>query len=132
MARFYAPEAEGGRLADHFATLYRCWLVAAAVLRRWSPAPSCWLWPGDGPLKIAVGAGLAAILARSLAKLTQERRRAAGDVRGAALMDMAPDAGRLRDRRRPRSSLGLRRRGAGGRHGRGGGRGAGLPAAGAS
>ena len=31
MARFYAPEAEGERLADLFATLYRCWLVAAAA-----------------------------------------------------------------------------------------------------
>ena len=95
MARFYAPEAEGGRLADHFATLYRCWLVAAAGVRGPRRASCCSLWPGGGPVKIAVAAGLAAILARSLAKLDQERRRAAGDVRGAALMDMAHDAGRL-------------------------------------
>ena len=50
-------------------------------------------WPGGGPVKIAVAAGLAAILARSLAKLNQERRRAAGDVRGAALMDIAQTLG---------------------------------------
>jgi O-antigen/teichoic acid export membrane protein len=51
------------------------------------------LWPGDGPIKLAVGAGMAATLARSLAKLNQERRRATGDVRGAALMDMAQTLG---------------------------------------
>ena len=38
MARFYAPEAEGGRLADHFATLYRCWLRRGGRVRRRSPA----------------------------------------------------------------------------------------------
>ena len=88
MARFYAPEAQAGRLADHFATLYRCWLGAAAVFVAIGGA-ALLLWPGDGPIKLAVAAGLAATLARSLAKLNQERRRAAGDVRGAALMDMA-------------------------------------------
>jgi O-antigen/teichoic acid export membrane protein len=88
MARFYAPEAEGGRLADHFATLYRCWLLAAVVFVGVGSA-GLLLWPGDGPIKLAVGVGMAATLARSLAKLNQERRRAAGDVRGAALMDMA-------------------------------------------
>jgi O-antigen/teichoic acid export membrane protein len=87
MARFYAPEAEAGRLADHFATLFRCWAAAALVFVL---AAACALaaWPGHAPLKIAIGAGLAAILARSLAKLGQERRRAAGDVKGAALLDM--------------------------------------------
>src|SRR5580704_11131556 len=92
MARFYAPEAQAGRLSDHFATLYRCWLGAAAVFVVVGGA-SLLLWPGDGPIKLAVGAGLAATLARSLAKLNQERRRAAGDVRGAALMDMAQTIG---------------------------------------
>ncbi|HEY1426829.1 MAG TPA: lipopolysaccharide biosynthesis protein, partial [Caulobacteraceae bacterium] len=88
MARFYAPEAHGGRLADHFATLYRCWLGAAVVY-----AVGCSVlllaWPGGGPVKVAIAAGFAATLARSLTKLNQERRRAAGDVRGAALMNMA-------------------------------------------
>lgn len=88
MARFYAPQAEAGRLADHFATLYRCWLAAALAFVVIAGA-ALWLWRGGGPVKIAVAAGGAAILARSLAKLNQERRRAAGDVRGAALMDMA-------------------------------------------
>jgi O-antigen/teichoic acid export membrane protein len=92
MARFYAPEAQAGRLPDHFATLYRCWLGAAAVFVAVGGA-GLLLWPGDGPIKVAVAAGMAATLARSLAKLNQERRRAAGDVRGAALMDMAQTIG---------------------------------------
>src|SRR5580698_897234 len=92
MARFYAPEAQAARLPDHFATLYRCWLGAAAVFVAVGGA-GLLLWPGDGPIKVAVAVGMAATLARSLAKLNQERRRAAGDVRGAALMDMAQTVG---------------------------------------
>ena len=52
-----------------------------------------WLWPAPMPLKIAIGAGLATILFRSSAKLVQERRRAAGDVRAAALLDVVMTAG---------------------------------------
>jgi O-antigen/teichoic acid export membrane protein len=92
MARFHAPQAEAGRLSDHFATLYRCWVVAAVGFTALAGA-ALLIWPGAGPVKIAVAAGLAAILARSLAKLGQERRRAAGDVRGAALMDMVQTLG---------------------------------------
>lgn len=88
MARFYAPEADGPHLADHFATLYRCWLGAAAVYAM-GCAVLLLAWPGGGPVKVAIAAGLAATLARSLTKLNQERRRAAGDVRGSALMNMA-------------------------------------------
>jgi O-antigen/teichoic acid export membrane protein len=92
MARFYAPEAEAGRLPGHFRTLYGTFailavgfpLVAGSIL---------WLWPMAAALKIAVGAGLATILFRSLAKLVQERRRAAGDVRAAALLDIVMTAG---------------------------------------
>src|ERR1700761_4552426 len=78
MARFYAPEAEGERPADLFATLYRCWIVAAGAFVVVAGV-ALLAWPGGGPVKVAVAAGLAAILARSLAKLNQERRRAAGD-----------------------------------------------------
>src|SRR6185437_1494756 len=101
MARFYAPEAHaddasgqerGARLADLFATLYRCWLLAAGFFMLIAGAALI-LWRGGGPVKVAVAAGFAAILARSLLKLNQERRRAAGDVRGAALMDMAQTLG---------------------------------------
>jgi O-antigen/teichoic acid export membrane protein len=92
MARFYAAEAGEPRLADLFATLYRCWAIAAALFVVAGGAALV-AWPGGGPVKLAVGAGLAAILARSLVKLSQERRRAAGDVRGAALMDIAQTLG---------------------------------------
>jgi O-antigen/teichoic acid export membrane protein len=92
MARFHAAEAQAGRLADHMACLYRTYalmaagfpLIAGAVL---------WVWPMDADLKVAVGAGLAAILTRSLAKLTQERRRAAGEVAGAAILDVVQSLG---------------------------------------
>jgi O-antigen/teichoic acid export membrane protein len=92
MARFYAPEAESGSLANLITTLYRCWLGAALAFAAIAGVILL-VWPGDGPVKIAVVAGLAAILARSLAKLNQERRRAAGDVRGAALLDIAQTVG---------------------------------------
>ena len=92
MARYYAPEAEAGRLPDHFATIYRSFalmavgfpLVAGAIV---------WLIPMPPPLKIAVGAGLAAIIFRCLLKLAQERRRAAGDVGGAAVIDIVQTLG---------------------------------------
>ena len=92
MARSYAPEAQRGTAPDLFATLYRCWAVAAAAFTVIAGV-ALLAWPGGGPVKMAVAAGAAAILARSLAKLSQERRRAAGDVKGAALMDMAQTLG---------------------------------------
>jgi O-antigen/teichoic acid export membrane protein len=92
MARFYAREAEGGRLADHFVTLYRSWFVAAVAFPALAAA-ALWLWPTHSEVKWAVAAGLASIPLRSLAKLVQERRRAAGDVRAAALLDVAQTVG---------------------------------------
>src|SRR5579864_3805950 len=88
MARFYAERAQADDLPDHFATLYRTFAGFAVAL----PVPAgliLWLWPMPAPLKAAVAAGLAAIVVRSLVRLAQERRKAAGDVRGAALLDMA-------------------------------------------
>ncbi|MFI4935759.1 MAG: lipopolysaccharide biosynthesis protein, partial [Caulobacterales bacterium] len=87
MARFHSPQAEAGRLADHFATLYRCWLAAALAFPLIAGLILTVL-PISGPVKLAVAAGLAAILFRSLLKLVQERRRAVGDVRGAAWLDI--------------------------------------------
>jgi len=92
MARFYAPEAVGNRLPGHFATIYRTFavmavgfpLIAGAIL---------WLIPMPQPLRFAVGAGLGAVVIRSLLKLAQERRRAAGEVAGAAIIDMLQTAG---------------------------------------
>jgi O-antigen/teichoic acid export membrane protein len=92
MARFYAAEAEAKALPDHFATLYRGFGLLALAL----PVPvalALMAWPMPVALKIAIGAGLASILVRSLAKLAQERRRAAGDVRGAGLLDICMSGG---------------------------------------
>ena len=92
MARFYAAEAESGGLADHFATLYRTYGQMAAAFPLVA-GPALWLWPMAAGLKLAIAAGLASILVRSLLKLAQERRRAAGDVAGAALIDIVQTAG---------------------------------------
>lgn len=92
MARFYAPESDAGRLPAHFATLYR----AEAVFGLIAPTVGgaiLWLLPIGHELKIAIGAGLLAIPLRSLAKMIQERRRAAGEVRAAAALDMAQSGG---------------------------------------
>jgi O-antigen/teichoic acid export membrane protein len=92
MARFYARKAEDAALPVHFATLYRTfWTLAFAL-----PAAAVvvvWLLPISGSLKFAVGAGLVAIPVRSLAKLAQEHRRAAGRVTASALLDMGQTAG---------------------------------------
>ena len=93
MARFYQAEArEGGRLADHFSTVYRAWGLMALVFPA-ACAIGLWLWPAALGVKAAVAAGLVTVLFRSLAKLAQERRRAAGDVRSAALLDVAQTVG---------------------------------------
>jgi len=94
MARFYAAEAGGGRLCDHFATLYRAWL-ATALLFVVLATIAMLAWTAPLGVKAAVGAGLASILARSLIKLVQERRRAAGDVKAAASLDILQTAGGL-------------------------------------
>jgi O-antigen/teichoic acid export membrane protein len=86
MARFYAAE-EGQDRADLFATLYRAFAVVALL----APLPlglALVLAPVGTSLKLAVAAGLVSSVARSLLKLSQERRRAAGDVRGYALFDI--------------------------------------------
>jgi len=79
LARFQARSAERGEVADHLATLMRAYTVVAVAFPLLAAA-AVWLAPIDGRLKVAVGAGLAAILFRSLIKLVQERRRADGEV----------------------------------------------------
>ncbi|MBU1346179.1 MAG: oligosaccharide flippase family protein [Alphaproteobacteria bacterium] len=91
MARFWAVE-RGPTLADHFLTLYRTAAVmSAAVL----PVVALLLWitPIGPGLKLAIAAGLAGIPIRCLAKLAQERFRAAGEVRKSATMDIAISLG---------------------------------------
>jgi len=91
MARFLATRIEDGRLSDHFATLFRLWLGAAVAVPL--ACAAVLLTPLHQSLKIAMVAALASTLVNSLMKLTMERRRAAGEVSGAALLTMAQTAG---------------------------------------
>jgi O-antigen/teichoic acid export membrane protein len=91
MARFLATRSEDGRLADHFATLYRLWIGAALAVPVVGAAIA--VSPLNPPLKVAIIAALASILVTSLLKLAQERRRAAGEVSSAALLTMVQTAG---------------------------------------
>ncbi len=92
MARFFAAEQNSGRLADHFRTIYRGFAVMGLIFM-----PLCavglWLWPANMALKMAIGAGLGAIIGRCLIKLVQERRRAAGEVVSASALDVCQTAG---------------------------------------
>jgi O-antigen/teichoic acid export membrane protein len=92
VARFSAPEAMEGREAPHAATVFGLWALVAIGLPVIG-AGLLLLWPMDPALKIAIAAGLAGSLPRSLAKLVQERRRAAGEVGAAARLDMIQTAG---------------------------------------
>ena len=87
MARFYVAErTEAGR-ADLYATLYRTFAVMmfaapaiAGIIVTALPLPTS--------LKIAIAVGLVSVAFRSLLKLAQERRRAAGEVKGFAVFDI--------------------------------------------
>ena len=92
MARFYVTEPAGEPRARLYATLYTAFgvmsvalpLVAGAILA---------LAPLSASLRVAVFAGLASVIARSLLKMVQERRRAAGEVKGYALIDITQSGG---------------------------------------
>lgn len=91
MARFWARESDRDNGADHTATVYRTWLALIVL----APAAMvlALVWPMAPGLKMAVIAGLAAVPFRTFAKLAQERRRAAGEVGGAAALDMTQTLG---------------------------------------
>ena len=91
MARFYAAEDESGRL-KLYATLYGAFAVMAVALPLIAGALLL-LLPITPALKLAMSAGLVCITVRSLLKMAQERRRAAGEVRGYAIFDMAQSGG---------------------------------------
>ena len=92
MARFWARESEAGGLPDHFATLLRLYMVLALGVLGVA-AIALWLVPLSAPLRLAVGAGLFATPIRSLARLAQEHRRAAGQVRASSLLDISQTGG---------------------------------------
>lgn len=91
LARFQVGEQDRGAGADHAATVQRIWLALLVVLPVAGLAALA--WPMSAPMKLAVLSGLAAILPRTFAKLAQERRRAIGDVRGAAAIDLVQTLG---------------------------------------
>ncbi len=92
MARFYAAEQGDEARKSLFATLYGAFatmavlapLITAIVLMSLNVSPG---------LKLAIGAGLASTVVRSLLRMAQERRRAAGQVAGFAVFDMAQTGG---------------------------------------
>ena len=94
MARYWAAQTPGHSMAAHFASLYRTAFILIAVF---VPVAGVilWLLPLDNLFKIAIGVGLAGCPARCLAKLAQERFRAAGEVSRSAMLDMATTVGGL-------------------------------------
>ncbi|MET4684477.1 lipopolysaccharide biosynthesis protein [Brevundimonas faecalis] len=87
MARFWAAQREGADMASHFASLYRTVFIMTAIF---VPAMVLilWLWPMPDAFRLPLGVALAGIPVRCLSKLAQERYRAAGEVRKAALLDI--------------------------------------------
>ncbi|MDP8916921.1 MAG: lipopolysaccharide biosynthesis protein, partial [Pseudomonadota bacterium] len=92
MARFQVAEAERGDPAAHLGTLHRTWVAMVALIALVA-APIILLLPLDPALKLAIGAAMASFSIKGLFKLIQERKRAEGDVKGFALMDIALSAG---------------------------------------
>jgi len=92
MARFQPAEAAAGSIPDHFATLYRTWVVLAAGLVVVGGLILA-LWPMAAPLKIALATGLGGTIFKALGRMAQEHRRAAGRVKEAALLDIVITAG---------------------------------------
>jgi len=92
VARFYAAENDDAGKAALFGTVYRTFglmLIALPVAAGVILA----VFPMSSGLKIAIAAGLASAAARSLLKLTQERHRAAGEVKAYAVIDMLQTGG---------------------------------------
>jgi O-antigen/teichoic acid export membrane protein len=94
MARFWAAQQAGADMAAHFASIYR---TAFILIAGFIPVAAVVLWfvPIDPLFKAAIGVGLIGSPARCLAKLAQERFRAAGEVSRSAMLDMATTIGGL-------------------------------------
>lgn len=91
MARFWVAEADKGQGGAHAATIYRTWLALLVVLPL--ALAAALLVPMAPGLRLAVVCGVLAVLPRTFAKLAQERRRAAGEVAGAASIDIIQTLG---------------------------------------
>ncbi|WP_300578210.1 lipopolysaccharide biosynthesis protein [Phenylobacterium sp.] len=91
MARFWVAETDKGQGGAHAATVYRTWLALLVVLPL--ALAAALLVPMAPGLRLAVICGVLAVLPRTFAKLAQERRRAAGEVAGAAAIDIIQTLG---------------------------------------
>src|SRR3569833_1241899 len=92
MALVYATDDVGPGRDALFATLYRTFAVmglacpvAAILVLAFAPLGQ--------DLKLAIVAGLVSAIGRGLLKMAQERRRAAGDVKSFASLDMLSTGG---------------------------------------
>ncbi len=91
MARFYVVEKTDVGRADLYATLYRTFgvmMFAVPILC----GVIVTILPLSNELRLAIAAGLVSVVFRSLLKMAQERRRAAGEVKGFAVIDMVQTA----------------------------------------
>ena len=91
MARYWVGESDRGHGRQHAATIYRTWLALLTVLP--VALAAALLIPMSPGLKLAVIAGVLSVLPRTFAKLAQERRRAEGDVAGAATIEIIQTLG---------------------------------------
>lgn len=88
MARFQVAELERGEIGAHLGTLYRTFLAMVALI--WLVAgPVILLAPLNPALKLAIVAGMVSFCIKGVFKLIQERKRAEGDVKGFALMELS-------------------------------------------
>lgn len=95
MARFWAVESRNpADTASMFASLYRA-VFGLSLIFVPVAALALWFWPMDALFKAAIAAGLFGVPARCVARLVQERYRAAGEVRKAANLDMGTTAAGL-------------------------------------
>ena len=91
MARFWAARSGEGKAVDHNATVLQTWVVLLGALP--VAIAVALLFPLSPGLKLAVLAGLVSVLPRTFARLAQERRRASGEVSGAAMIDLVQTVG---------------------------------------
>ena len=87
MARFQVVESERGDPGALLGTLNRTWLAMVGLIAAVA-GPAIAFSPLDPALKLAVGAAIISFSIRGLLRLIQERRRAMGDVRSFAVIEV--------------------------------------------
>lgn len=94
MFRFQAGEEEQGGSADHIATIYGLALRVGGLFTVVSGLVIM-LAPLSTELRVGLAVATATVVARTLFKLAGERRRAMGDVRGFAALELTQTIGAL-------------------------------------